>query len=57
MIGVKKLQNNGKTKCIVLHKDSGAYNVFTPREAAQAIVELSKMLWTGIPLTKNNRND
>ena len=57
MIGVKKLQNNGKTKCIVLHKDSGAYNVFTPREAAQAIVVLQTLLWEGLPLTKNNRND
>lgn len=57
MKAVKKLNGNGTTKCIVLHKDSGAYNVFTPREAAQAIVELSKMLWSGIPLTKNNRND
>ena len=54
---VKKLNHDGTTKCIVLHKEGGAYNVFTPREAAQAIVELSKMLWSGMPLTKNNRND
>ena len=54
---VKKLNHNGTTKCIVLHKDSGAYNVFTPRKAAQAIVALSKMLWSGMPLHKHNRND
>ena len=57
MIGVKKLNHNGTTKCIVLHKDSGAHNVFTPREAAEAIVILKQLLWEGMPLTKNNRND
>jgi hypothetical protein len=54
---IKKLNGDGITKCIVLHKDSGAYNIFTPREAAQAIIALSKILWIGIPLHKNNRND
>ena len=57
MKAVKKLNHNGTTKCIVLHKDSGAYNVFTPREAAQAIVVLQTLLWEGMPLTKNNRNN
>ena len=57
MKGIKKLQDNGTTKCIVLHKDGGAYNVFTPREAAQAIVILKQLLWEGMPLTKNGRND
>lgn len=57
MKAVKKLNDNGTTKCIVLHKDSGAYNVFTPREAAQAIVILKQLLWEGMPLNKDNRND
>ena len=45
----KQIDSNGKTTHIILQKNSGAYNVFTPREAAQAIIELKNQLWNGIP--------
>jgi len=49
----KKLVNSqGETVSIVLEKESGAYNAFTPREAAEAIVALKLQLWTGTPRSK-----
>ena len=51
----KILNNNGSTKQIILEKESGAYNAFTPREAAQAINELKSQLWSGMPLDKGFR--
>lgn len=48
----KQIDSTGKTTHIILKKDSGAYNVFTPREAAQAINELKRQLWSGIPQTR-----
>ena len=46
----KILNGDGSTKQIILAKDSGAYNAFTPREAVQAINELKSQLWSGMPL-------
>ena len=45
----KLLNGDGSTKSIVLQKESGAFNSFTPREAAEAISELKAQLWNGKP--------
>ena len=50
----KKLVNsNGETTYIVLEKEGGSYNAFSPREAAEAIVALQLQLWTGTPKSKH----
>jgi len=46
----KLLNPDGTTRSIVVEKDSGAFNAFTPREAAEIINELKAQLWNGMPL-------
>ena len=48
----KILNDNGTTKQIILARESGSFNAFTPREAAQAINELKSQLWSGMPLDR-----
>ena len=45
----KLLNSDGTTRSIVIEKDSGAFNAFTPREAAEMILELQAQLWSGVP--------
>jgi len=45
----KRLNSDGTTRCIILEKESGSFNAFTPREAAEAINELKAQLWSGVP--------
>jgi len=49
----KKLINpDGTTNKIIVLNDSGSYSAYTPRQAAQMINELSKQLWSGLPMNR-----
>ena len=53
----KLMNSDGTTNKIVVKHDSGMFSSYTPKQAAQMICELRAQLWTGIPFSREFREE